>query len=125
MTTEALVIYPTGQCFDNALDLLVDLLREDPARVETHCLVHGLCLAPDGHLYAHAWVEDGETVLSVGLVHGQEIAYAAARAEYYADARVQEVTRYSVREAYELNRQYGTYGPWRADYQALCKERTS
>ncbi len=116
------VIYPTGHCFDDALDLLVALLKAgaDPERL---ALVHGICLAPDGHHFAHAWVESTVSCLFRGLVEGTSHYFAVAHEQYYADARVQEVTYYSVREAWVANRRHGTYGPWIPRYKALCTQK--
>lgn len=119
-------IYPTGKCFDDALDLISQLLQgaETPeALAERLVLVHGICLAPDGHPFAHAWVEDEDRCLFRGILAGEAHYFAAPHAAYYADARVQEVTRYTVREAWAANRRHGTYGPWLPRYQALCREK--
>lgn len=117
------VIRPTGTCFDDALDTLAFLLIETPSRQHTLCLVHGICLAPDGNPYAHAWLEEGEDVLFVGLLHGDRGIVTCDRAAYYADAQVQEVMRYTPRQAWAMNKATNHYGPWLARYQALCVPR--
>lgn len=119
-------IMPTGHCFDDALDLICQLLQgaETPeALADRLMLVHGICLAPDGHPYAHAWVEDEDRCLFRGVLAGEAHSFAAHHAEYYAEARVQEVTRYSVRDAWAANRRHGTYGPWVPRYKALCTQK--
>ncbi len=122
------MIYPTGHCFDDALDLIAALLQlaETPeVLADRLVLVHGICLAPDGKPCAHAWVEDGDRCLFSGMLGGEQHVFAARHEAYYADLRVQEVTRYSVREAWAANRRHGTYGPWVPRYQALCTQRPS
>lgn len=120
-------IYPTHHCFDDALDFIIEVLKANPqdrdALLERLFLVHGLCQAPDGHPYAHAWVEDSRKTACIfrGIVDGETHYFAAAKDEYYADAKVLEVTQYSVQEALEQNRRHGTFGPWEPRYIALAR----
>ena len=120
-----MMIHPTHRCFDDALDLLWALLHEPAAQDARLFLVHGLCLAPDGLPYAHAWLEDDAdaTVLSVGVIDGKTTAYSLPRTTYYAQTQVQERTRYPAQEALAANRATGHYGPWEARYVALCTPR--
>jgi len=115
---------PTSHCFDNALDFISDGLIQNPedrdALVDELLLVHGICLAPDGHPYAHAWVEDGDRCIFCGILDGELGYFATSHAEYYAEMRVQDVTRYTVRAALAHNRATNHYGPWEARYRDLC-----
>ena len=119
-----LPIYPTHTCFDDALDFLVDVLRDNPreraALAQQLFLVHGLCQAPDGRLYAHAWVEDAveDTCIFTGILDGTRRVFATPAHEYYAEVRVQEMTRYNLIQALQNNRFTNSYGPWEARYQA-------
>jgi hypothetical protein len=119
-------IFSTRQCFDDALDFLTAVLvanpQDAPELRRSLKLVHGICLAPDGQPYAHAWVEDDRTGQCIfrGIQQGALHYFGAPRADYYAELRVQERTRYSLRAAAQHNRQYGTYGPWLPKYRALC-----
>src|ERR1043165_3374248 len=81
-------IYPTGTCFDDALDLLVAVLKLNPQWEPEIRLVHGICRAPDGHRYAHAWVEDDSdaTCAFYGVLQGKRRLFKARRDEYYANA---------------------------------------
>jgi hypothetical protein len=47
----------------------------------------------------------------------------AERAEYYAEGRVEKVTRYTPREALRENIRTGHFGPWEDEYRALCVRR--
>jgi hypothetical protein len=90
-------IEPTYTCFDDALELIVERVREDRGAIETLALVHGIATGDRGDLYAHAWVEDGDHCWDSGQVAGQRVYYAVARAEFYAARRVVGSTRYTVR----------------------------
>ena len=120
-----MMIHPTHRCFDDALDLLWELLDDPGASHATLFLVHGICLAPDGLPYAHAWLEDDAdaTVLSVGMIDHELTAYSLPRDVYYAQTQVQERQRYTPQEALSANRASGHYGPWDARYVALCTPR--
>lgn len=117
-------IYPTHTCFDDALDFLVEVLRHNPheriALAQQLSLVHGLCRAPDGHLYAHGWVQDAveDTCIFTGILDGTRQCFAVPRLEYYAEALVQEMTLYSVAQALRHNWRTNSYGPWEARYLA-------
>ena len=115
-----LIISPTHTCFDDALDLLVALLRQNQGRRRTLRLVHGIVLAGGSRLWAHAWLQEGDTVFFSGIVDGEKSYFQGSRAEYYAEIQVQEHTSYTVAMALEHNRTSGHYGPWKARYLALC-----
>ena len=120
-------LYPTFHCFDDALDLIGMLLTENPDDrdhlSETLVLVHGICRAPDGNLYSHAWVEYEEQAFFRAIIEGEPTYVATSIAEFATEFQVQACTRYSVREAAILNRQSGHYGPWLPQYKALCHPR--
>jgi hypothetical protein len=122
-------ISPTHTCFDDALDFIVAVLQPHPAArqalAQELCLVHGICRAPDGQPYAHAWVEHQGRCIFRGLLEGNAGYFAARQEAYYAELRVEEVTRYSVPEALAANRHTNTYGPWVPKYLALCGTRTA
>lgn len=116
-------IRPTHKCFDDSLDLLVELLKDDYTLDDKLRLVHGLCRTPAGELYAHAWLENSEERMCVFviLLDGQRNNVQMPFGEFYAYYRVVETTKYSYRQAYYLNNKHGNYGPWKAQYRALCK----
>jgi hypothetical protein len=122
-------IFPTQRCFDDALDFVVAVLRANPTDVPelTRSLkvVHGICLAPDGQKYAHAWVEDDlkSQCIFRGIYQGEPQYFVVPKATYYAEMRVQERTRYSLRSAADHNKRFNTYGPWLPKYLALCAPR--
>ena len=128
-------LLPTNSCYDDALDYLESLAR-DPStawiirRPDTF-LVHGIALMPEqgtqppGTPYAHAWVELADVVIDAGLLDGRRVWFRRPRADYYAHLRIQSVTRYSMPEALAENRRTGHYGPWKPEYRALLRSKSS
>ena len=117
-------IHPTHTCFDDALGFLEQLADAGVhiAGIRQHTVVHGICLAPDGELFAHAWVEHDEldAVWQGGIIDGQHVWHTMARPRFYASMRVMESTKYTVDEAVAHNYRTGTYGPWVEAYAKLC-----
>jgi hypothetical protein len=141
-------IYPTHHCFDDMLELLEERVKQRPALAfgRSLRLVHGILLCPaprpsdgmnsgvgpDGTIppdapFAHAWIED-ETqdgvpiVWQSGMLDGDlKIAFAVPRADFLAEMRVQASTAYTCREVLREHQRWGTSGPWRAEYRALCR----
>lgn len=121
-------IRPTHHCFDDALDFIEELAKQRNPMVQGDRLkvVHAICLAPDGHEYAHAWVEqDAKYVIFAGIMEGEKEWFAAEVGEYYAEHKVQETTKYTPKEALAENWKHETYGPWVERYKALCAPRQS
>ena len=124
-------ILPTGKCFDNALDHLTELLKENPDRRWNgeYTLLHGILKLEDGTPYAHAWLETAEECLDFGIWDGDGVhkgslcRFTVEKAEYYRERGVIECTRYSVQEVWKENRKYGTYGPWLQKYMDHTKNK--
>lgn len=128
---------PTHRCFDDALDFISERVTLDPELahgVRLH-LVHGILLAPantvgvaPGQPFAHAWVEEDVGLLDcavwdAGLVGGVRVYYSVSRKAFFEKMRPQDMTRYTVREAYEQNVRTNHFGPWRLDYVDLCRKK--
>lgn len=120
-------IFPTHTCFTDALALLVERARRDPALAKKRrlLLVHGVLLIPEGHPeggepYAHAWVLQAGQCWFTGILDGARIRYAVPRDLYYHGARLQEFTAYTVRQALYENHRSNHYGPWIPRYRDLC-----
>lgn len=119
-------IYPTHTCFDDALDLLTELIKANPKIVRTNeiLLVHGICFAPELGEYSHAWLEmDGEYVLWVGILKGQRQEFKSSIKSYYEHFNVIETTKYTPRQAWEKNNEFVTYGPWEEKYLKLVRSK--
>lgn len=117
-------IRPTQTCFDDALDLLEEWLRLDPALAARVTLVHAICLAPEGpdtgKPFAHAWLERDGRIWQIGLFDGARILWSVEPDEYRALMRPVAETRYTPQEALAENDRTGHYGPWKPAYIALC-----
>jgi hypothetical protein len=109
---------PTGTCFDDALEFVIEA-NVPRSNWYKYTIVHGVCVAPDGHRYAHAWIERGELAIQVMLDGEERFALSLPRGEFYTYYRVRLTTRYTVREAAEENRRTGHYGPWLEQYRQL------
>lgn len=125
-------IYPTGTCFDDAMDFLELRLRVDPglANGAGLLLVHGIATFTNGmneddrvgEPFAHAWVEEGPSVWQAGILDGQRVVYAVDRNEFYAEMKIVDATRYTIREVWEQNVRSEHYGPWEPRYEALTRD---
>lgn len=131
-----MILYPTRHCFDDAIELCEHWAREDPDTALSLVVVHGIVLVPDsqpadasdiapGTRSVHAWVETpAGLVFDAGLNEaGERFVFSVEKADYYAHYRVQETTRYTMPEVLAANRASGHYGPWKPEYQALCRKR--
>ena len=122
------VVYPTHKCFDDALDFIAERLKAASLAellddVEKLLLVHAICCAPDGTPYSHAWVEDGNFCIDRGIFNNEYTYFAVEKEEFYLAKCVQECTKYSLKEACELNMRHNSYGPWEERYKILLKVR--
>src|SRR4051812_46624940 len=126
-----MIIYPTHKCFDDAMEFCEERARADAPGWRELRLVHGIVLVPDGQppdaeaqpgdRSAHAWVEDGDLCWDAGIINGHYVRYSVERDEFYRHHRVQQTTVYTMVEALIENRRTRSYGPWRPEYQALCR----
>lgn len=119
-------IMPTHTCFDDALEFVEMRLSEKKLFADSDELlvVHGIALAPEGERagepFAHAWVEEGDLAYQAGMLMGGKVWYGVQREEFYLALRIQRATRYTLREAWERNRESGHFGPWEPEYETLC-----
>lgn len=124
-------IYPTGKCFDDALELMMAILKENldaSNRVdrdvwENLYLVHGFTNGM-GRPSAHAWLEDDRSglVCFVGILDGKRENFAVPRDEYYRELKITDTTRYLYDDVLRLNRKHGHYGPWETKYQGFLRD---
>jgi hypothetical protein len=113
-------ILPTFHCFDDALELIAERMKEDWTVIDTLILVHGIAVGENGEPYAHAWVEERGLCWDSGIIEGQRMYYAITKAEFYAVKQIVQTTKYTVTEAAKQNLDTRSYGPWEPIYQALC-----
>ncbi len=120
------IIFPTNTCFDDTVEFIAQKLcnattAEVLVLIEELILVHAICASPEGRLYSHAWIEQGEWCYERGILEEEAIYYALEKAEHYAKRDVQEKFVYSLEEVFKLNEKYGNSGPWEPALQALCR----
>lgn len=118
-------IYPTHQCFDDALENLIFIMKRDGRDIVKEgrlLIVHGI-IEPEGKEISHAWLErDGKTVIFTGILNGERFMVVGDLDEYYAKAKVKDTTKYTLFEAYAEELRTGHYGPWVERYRAICPD---
>lgn len=124
-----MTILPTHTCFDDATEILMERLNEDP-RFWRLRLVHGI-VQPPGHIRPHSharveeWTaEDGVMVWQAGWVENRLITYAIllrGPEGFEAGMNISKVTRYTPWQAMQLEKLHGP-GPWEPEYIALCRD---
>jgi hypothetical protein len=114
-----MILEPTHTCFDDALDFLEKLARANSPKLydARWRIVHALCQAPNGELYAHGWCECGDIAVFGAMVGGAHAYMECDRRSFYRLYRPQEMNRYTIREALLLNYRHFHYGPWEARYR--------
>lgn len=115
-------IFPTFECFTDAMEFIDVIARENPEKIKNTTLVHAICVTDEGREYAHGWVEDShlEAVIFCGIWMGAKTYFAAPFKEFFKTYRVKESTRYTVEEAVKMNLRTVHLGPWEEKYSALC-----
>lgn len=134
-------LYPTGHCFDDALDF-IERLAKTGALLSTwpasYCVVvHGICHIPaglglrpedvGGKPFAHAWVQLGSLVVQAGLLKrtddpAKDRIYYGLQWEEFADLlKPSKVWRYSMQEVWQENERTMSYGPWVPELQVLLR----
>lgn len=125
------VLLPTRSCFNDSIEYLESLayaamaagdraLFDRPDLLLVHAIVDPI--DSDAGRHAHAWIEDGDTVIQGNLLEGEKIYAVFDRAEFEAKMRIEACTKYTMREVLAENQKHVTYGPWRPEYLALCAD---
>jgi hypothetical protein len=118
-----LTIKPTHTCFDDTESIVVAHLREDPKCWDRLKVVHAICIMPDtGKPYAHAWVEDGDEVLFMGVYKDDRVIAVVDKTEFYAEMKVQRPTYYTIPQVVEHGVKQNRSGPWKQEYMELCRD---
>lgn len=121
-------IHPTGTCFDDALDLIAEIVKAHPDAAYTREfeLVHAICHPPEFHKFAHAWVETDQgkgVAIFFGIIDGRREQIATRAEEYRQRLNVLEETRYTPYQAYQMNDKHENYGPWEQRYIDLTRDK--
>lgn len=116
-------IYPTGTCFDDAMDWFMKNYKDK----NNLLLVHAICEKDDGELYSHAWCEHDNQAFGFGLIEheGEQVfcCYCTDIKDYYDYFKVKKKSKYDITKVLLNNVLYKTYGPWRQEYLELCHDR--
>lgn len=127
-------VMPTGTCFDDSVQLIVEILTECPEMKDSLRLVHAICAPENREPFAHAWVEDiaTDTALFMAVHTGPNaelgvmdksgrVALKASIDEFRAYYGVVEATSYTYAQLVALNVETGHVGPWEQRYRELCR----
>lgn len=117
-----MTLYPTGKCFDDAVEIITAFLRTDPRHAGRKDLfiVHGIVEGPE-YSFSHAWVLDEarKTVFQFHFLNGERIGVEYTLEQFNHHFKVTDEKRYTLREFDRLNRTHMTYGPWEDKYRRL------
>lgn len=129
MSESEIVLYPTGTCFDDAVDYLNDLCSKEPWKIKwlnkQYKIVHGICLLEDGSPYSHCWLERANRCYDFRLYGSsikEKVMVEYTRIEYYSRFKPQKMLKYSLKDCCDLERTYGYPGPWDAELRKLCND---
>jgi hypothetical protein len=119
-----MTLAPTHHCFDDALDYLSALIIRKEITIDDreHRLVHALCKAPGGEVFAHGWVEKGGEVISAFMIEGLQTYLIVSQDKFYGWFQPFDFVKYTVREAAQKNLTTFSYGPWEPRIKAACGE---
>lgn len=123
-------LMPTHECFNDAIEFVLEELQHDNDKALAYRVVHAVCLNPHtNEPFAHAWVEGvslepecDDAIVEGMLLDGVRVWVASPRAQLYEDLRPQKILRYTPAEWMEQNEKSVHYGPWDAEIAALCKD---
>ena len=119
-------VLPTNTCFDDAMDFIMVLIRENKA--EDIYLCHGL-VTPDPKknignkkTYSHGWIYDEQTnsCMQWGILDGKKVGIRGDKGKFYADMGVHKITYYTPKQAMYYSWLYDFFGPWEPEYMKLC-----
>lgn len=135
MKLNGTTIYPTGKCFDDALDYISERVKANPSELNRTrlLLVHAICVIPEGspnagERFAHAWVEEvlsetERTAWQGGLLEdGLKVYFGAPVEQVYEFLKPSTVRVYTIAQAVQENIRTEHYGPWEPVFQALTKD---
>ena len=119
-----MILEPTGTCFEDVTQEFIRLIAEKRSRYTdgTLFMIHGICLLEDGRPYSHAWIELDGLVNFPCILEGEKGFGVTTWDEFTKTFRVQEFTKYTALEAYEIAKKLGDIPPpWESKYRRLCR----
>ncbi len=125
-----ITIYPTGTCFDDAIDYINAISLKEPWNIKLfnkqYRIAHGICLFEDWRPYAHCWLEKANSCYDYRLFEspeGEKVQIKYTRGEFYTLFKPQKVVRYTIRDCLHLEKRvHGYCGPWDPQIRALCPD---
>ena len=120
---ENITVYPTHTCFDDCTRLLHRKIQEDPSIIcgKDWKIVHAIVKDSSGASYSHCWLEFEDKAFLSGSVDSETVFVTASRDEIYKLMRIVELKRYTIRQAYEMEKKFDHPGPWEKRFRDLCK----
>lgn len=117
--------YPTNKCFDDCIEYLEALFRENKLPPTHMLLCHGIVkIVNTQKEYAHAWLEDLQNnhVLEFKIDDkGEKCALEIPRKAFYEVNNMREFTAYSMEGVAHNNLIHCTQGPWKDRYLEMCR----
>ena len=114
--------FPTGECFNDALDGMCEMLANVPVHERRDWrLVHALCAWTEQR-YAHAWFEDRKSVYEGKLKAGAKVYLVQPRKIFYRELKVIDPTYFTFEQALGLNYMTNHFGPWHKKYREACAQ---
>ncbi len=102
-----------GHCFDNSLRYLWSLPED---KKDLYVLCHGVVTGKgnlEGIRYVHAWLEHVELPIVLDPALHKKNPPMFMKDKYYEVGKIEQVVRYTVKEAGELGAKVGHFGPWK------------
>jgi hypothetical protein len=120
-------LYPTGTCFDDAIDYLNWLCTQEPWNIKKfnkkYRVVHGICHFEDGRPYAHCWLEKGNKAMDFRMYNDKKVMVQYTKGEFISILKPSRAIRYTIQECCDLEKRvHGHPGPWHPEIITLCKD---
>lgn len=118
------VIYGTGRCFNDAIEIITELvkLNQKLAHTDQLILVHGLGINSAGEVFSHAWVEYEGLAIWRGVLDGEISEFGTPIEEHLQKWQISQTTRYNVRQLVTENLRSGHFGPWEEIYDKYTRQ---
>ncbi len=91
----------------------------DPGYIIT--LVHGIAVYSNKKPFSHAWIEQGDMVVSMALLNEYPVMFHCDKESFYKAFSIVHTTRYTPQEAIAQFKASGFKGPWKKEYLLLAK----
>ena len=118
-------IRPTGTCFDDALDVALEALKEKK-NVSKFRIVHGLVTVKgDDEPFAHCWMIDDKTYMQLGIDQNNErVMIHFTKEDFESVYTIHDETRYTIPELMHegWKSPLKNSGPYKQKYLEKCSD---